>query len=148
MRTRHFWFNLCCCGSYVSCVKYGPLMAYCKHRWDHSIGPPKSLMAFVFSCGCAAACVHMSLVWLFARQMHQTQVKLKCVYVVYLSTGCEAACQSVCVRALGVFSDGQQLITQFFKRQYWSKVGPCSGWFLLEWVCVSGLHVKEEHFGH
>lgn len=27
----------------------------------------------------------------------QTQVKLKCVYVVYLSTGCEETCHSVCV---------------------------------------------------
>lgn len=42
--------DLCCCGSHVSCVKYGPFMFYCKNHGACSV----SLLAFDFSCGCLA----------------------------------------------------------------------------------------------
>lgn len=120
--------DLCCCGSHVSCVKYSSLMAYCKHRWAHSVAPPPSDRDSWPLC--SAVGVQSCLLCLFTHQMHYSTRWNFNVYMWF------TLAQDVRhVRVVRV------LVLDFYgctvsKGSIDWKLGLASGLFLPLWVCV------------
>lgn len=140
MGTQHICSDLCCCGSHVSCVKYSSLMAYCKHCWAHSVAPPPDRDSWPL---CSAVGVQPCLVCLFAHQKHSSPRWNFNAYMWF--TFAQDVKQHVRVCASARVDFHRCTVS---KGSIERKLGLASGLFLPSWVCVLGLHVKEERFVH